>query len=34
MCNLNQINTKNNELIFAHCTLPVNMQKSVRYFWC
>ena len=25
MCNLNRIDTLNNELIFAHCTLPLNM---------
>ena len=25
MCNLNRIDTERNELIFAHCTLPVNM---------
>ena len=25
MCNLNRIDTENNELIFAHCTLPANM---------
>lgn len=25
MCNLNQIDTEKKELIFAHCTLPVNM---------
>lgn len=25
MCNLNRIDTEKNELIFAHCTLPVNM---------
>ena len=25
MCNLNRIDTAKNEMIFAHCTLPVNM---------
>lgn len=25
MCNLNRIDTANDEMIFAHCTLPVNM---------
>ena len=25
MCNLNRIDTERNELIFAHCTLPMNM---------
>lgn len=25
MCNLNRIDTESNEMIFAHCTLPVNM---------
>ena len=30
MCNLNRIDTENNELIFAHCTLPVNMPYKME----
>jgi len=30
MCNLNRIDTEKNELIFAHCTLPVNMPYQME----
>lgn len=29
MCNLNRIDTANKEMIFAHCTLPVNMPYTM-----
>ena len=29
MCNLNHIDTANKEMIFAHCTLPVNMPYTM-----
>ena len=29
MCNLNRIDTANREMIFAHCTLPVNMPYTM-----
>lgn len=29
MCNLNRIDTENKEMIFAHCTLPVNMPYTM-----
>lgn len=29
MCNLNRIDTENDEMIFAHCTLPANMPYAM-----